>query len=106
MVCLTMCRGGRLDRRGRRDGRRHGCGFSQAGHPLALRRRLRQGREDDLFDRPQLLVIATEQGARGLDLDVDEGKAAAAVPQDAEAALLGLAADLGKLILECYLEHW
>jgi len=55
--------------------------------------------------RPQLLMVAAEQGARGFDLDVDEREAAAAVPEDAEGALPGLAADLGKLLLECYLEH-
>src|SRR5262249_11119103 len=103
MVRLAMGRRGRLRGWNGRCGRWRG--LDRAGHPLAPRRGLRQRRQDDLFDDPKGDVIEAEQGARRLDLGVDEREGSAPVADHTEAALLGQAADLGKLLSGCYLEH-
>ena len=94
MVRLGMGRSrNRFDRRDRLDSRGR---LDRAGHPLPPRRGFREWGEDDLLDRPQRDVVEANQGARRLDLGIDEGEAPAAVAQNAKAALAGPVADLGK----------
>jgi hypothetical protein len=74
-------------------------------HPPPPWRGLWQGSEDRLLDEPQGGVVEPGQRPWRLDLGADDGEIAAPITEHTQAALLGLAAELGKSTSRCYLGH-